>query len=108
MPGGRTHVGVTRFARMERVTGFDRTASSMTGRYAVAAGREPRCRKQRWRDGPDPPKAGARMRPISGAETLTACGTGGNAVAMKVNGVAAGQVTGQADGRGGDGAAHAG
>ena len=38
---------------------------------------------------------------------LTACGSGGNAVVMKVDGVAAGRATAQADGRAGDGAIHA-
>jgi hypothetical protein len=42
-----------------------------------------------------------------GAETVTGRGSGGNAVAIKVNNVDAGPVTGRADGRAGDGAIHA-
>ena len=107
MPGGRTHVGVTRFARMERVTGFEPHLQLYDWPVRHCSGADnPDAGNNAGETGPTHPRRGRDAGRSVEAETLTACGGGGNAVAMKVNGVDAGRVTGQADGRAGDGAIH--
>jgi len=107
MPGGRTHVGVTRFARMQRVTGFEPHLQLYDWPVRHCSGQITQMPETTLARQARPAQGGGRNAGRSvEAETLNACGGGGNAVAMKVNGVDAGRVTGQADGRAGDGAIH--
>jgi hypothetical protein len=94
---------------MERVTGFEPRGQLYDWPVRHCSGQISQMPETTLARRAQPlPKAGGRNAARSvGAETLTACGSGGNAVVMKANDVVAGRVTGRADGRAGDGAIHA-